>query len=153
MCDELRSALENYRIHCAAFLERLRRFGWSGAAVQWLESVQQHDDVPLLCTVHGERHITPLSTDSLRRALPGASDLAADWGRKYIENALRLAGAQSRDIDRQQRHEVLGQEQHCATADGSEVAWVRRLKPQLDAVSRQLFKGRLHGLRKGGQVK
>ncbi len=153
MCDDLRAALENYRLHCAAFLERLRTFGWSGAAVEWLKSVQHHDDVPLLCTVHGERRITPLSTDSLLKTLPGASDLAADWGRKYMENALRLAGAQSRDIDRQQRHEVLGQEQDCATADGNEVAWVRRLKPQLDAVSRQLFKARLLGLRKGGQVK
>lgn len=153
MCDDFRAALANYRIHCVAFLERLKTFGWSGAAVEWLESVQQHDDVPLLCTVHGERRVTPLSTDSLLKTLPGASDLAADWGRKYMENVLPLVGAQSRDIDRQQRHEVLGQEQDCATADGGEVGWVRRLKPQLDAVSRQMFKTRLHGLRKGRQVK
>ena len=153
MCDDLRAALANYRIHCAAFLERLRTFGWSGASVKWLESVQQYDDMPLLCTIHGDRHVTPLSTDSLLKTLPGASELAADWGRKYVENALRLAKAQSRDIDRQQRHEVLGQEQDSATADGSEVAWVRRLKPLLDTMSRELFTARLHGLRKGGQVK
>lgn len=153
ICDEIRAALANYRVHCSALLERLRTFGWSGEAVEWLNAVKAHDDVPLLCVIQSARRVAPVSTDSLLKNLPGASELAADWGRKYAENCLRRLGAQSRDIDRHQRHEVLGQEQDCATSDGSELIWTRRLKPKLDAMSRQLFKARLHGLRKGDQAK
>ena len=153
ICDDFRAALANYRVHCSALLERLRTFGWSGEAVEWLNAVKAHDDVPLLCVIQSARRVAPVSTDSLLKNLPGASELAADWGRKYAENCLRRLGAQSRDIDRHQRHEVLGQEQDCATSDGSELSWTRRLKPKLDAMSRQLFKARLHGLRKGDQAK
>lgn len=151
--EALRAALANYRIHCSALLERLKTFRWSGATVDWLTSVEAHHDVPLLCTIHGKHRVTPVSTDSLLKSLPGASELAPDWGRKYAENCLRRLKVKSRDIDRHQRHEVLGQEQDCATADGSELSWTRRLKPELDAMSGQLFKAPLHGLHKGAQAK
>jgi len=150
ICDAMRSALINYRAHCAALLDRLKTFGWSGPVVQWLTSVGKHEDVPLLGTIHSPKQLTPLGMDELRKVLPGTSELAPDWGRKYAENHLRRAGAQSRDIDRHQRHEVLGQEQDTAVADGTEVEWVRRLKPTLDAMSRSLFPTPLYGLRKGG---
>ena len=152
ICDDLRLALVDYRRHCTALLERLNTFGWSGAAVDWLRSVKVHDDVALLCVIHSRQRVIPVSTDSLLKHLPGASKLAADWGRKYVENCLRRLGAQSRDIDRHQRHEVIGQEQDTVTADASELSWSLRLKPKLDAMSSQLFKGQLYGLRKGGQA-
>lgn len=152
MCDAMRSALKTYREHCAALFERLRTFGWTGPVMEWLGAVGKRDDVPLLCTIRGPQRLTPLGTDDLRKVLPGATDLAADWGRKFAENFLRKAGAQSRDIDRHQRHEVLGQEQDTAISDGTEVEWVRRTKPALDKMSRALFRARLYGLRNGGQV-
>lgn len=150
MCDAMREGLASYREHCAALLERFRTFGWVGSVVDWLESVGKREDVPLLCTIHDRHRVQPQSTNDLRKVLPGAADLASDWGRKFAENYLRQAGAQSRDIDRHQRHEVLGQEQDTTIADGSEVDWVRRLKPVLDRMSRTLFRSPLSGLRKGG---
>ena len=153
VCDGLRAALVNYRVHCSALLDRLMKIGCSGAATEWLNSVLANDDVPLLCTIQSASRVSPVSTDSLLKGLPGASELANDWGRKFSENALRRLGAQSRDIDRHQRHEVLGQEQDCATSDDSELSWTRRLKPKLDEMSGQLFKAPLHGLRKGDQAK
>jgi hypothetical protein len=153
VCDALRAALVNYRTHCAALYERLKTFGWSGEVMQWLDAVKDRDDVPLLCTIHGAKHLKPASTHDLKTHVPGVSDLAADWGRKFAENFLRKAGAQSRDIDRHQRHDVRGQEQDASVADGSEAEWVRRLKPALDAMSRALFVARLNGLHKGAQAK
>ncbi|WP_298826271.1 hypothetical protein [uncultured Piscinibacter sp.] len=148
-CDELRSALRNYRHHCEAMRERLRTFGWSGAAVDWLAAVVSREDVPLLCTIRSRDRVLPVGTDELRKHLPGVGELAKDWGRKFAENRLRLAGVQTRDIDRHQRHDVLGQEQDTSIADGIEVDWARRLQPALSAMSRVLFRGRLNGLRAG----
>lgn len=150
LCDELRSALRNYRRHCTAMLSRLETFAWSGPAVEWLSAVIARDDVPLLCTIASRDRISPVGTDELCRYLPGVDQLARDWGRKFAENYLRLQGAQSRDIDRHQRHEVLGQEQDTSIADGTEVEWVRRLKPSLGAMSNALFHNSLNGLHAGG---
>jgi hypothetical protein len=150
ICDAMRAGLANYREHCKALLERLRTFGWSGSVVAWLEGVKKREDVPLLCTIHDRQRLSPQSTHELRKTLPGAIQLSADWGRKFMENHLRQAGAQSRDIDRHQRHEVLGQEQDTSIADSCEVDWVRRLKPVLDQTSQSLFRSPLSGLRTNG---
>ncbi|MBH9553946.1 hypothetical protein [Inhella gelatinilytica] len=150
ICDGMRAALMSYREHCKALLERLRTFGWSGPVVAWLMAVIKREDVPLLCTIHGRNNLVPQGTNDLRKTLPGALQLPADWGRKFMENQLRQAGAQSRDIDRHQRHEVIGQEQDTSIADSCEMEWVLRLKPILDRISRQLFRSPLTGLRTGG---
>jgi hypothetical protein len=153
ICDEMRAALTNHREHCKAMFERLRTFGWSGPVMTWLSAVGCRRDAPLLCTIQGPNRLTPLSTDDLRKVLPGASDLAADWGRKFAENFLRLASAQSRDIDRHQRHEVLGQEQNTSVADSTETTWVRRIKPALNDMSKLLFSAPLDGLHKGARAR
>lgn len=150
VCDDMRAALGNYRLHCTALYERLRTFGWSGPVMEWLAAVIQRGDVPLLCTVSSRQRFTPVSTHDLLKTVPGAAGLAPDWGRKYVENHLRKsAKALSKDIDRQQRHEVKGQEQATSVSDGSEVDWVLRLKPALNTMSRSLFRLPLSGLRKG----
>ena len=150
VCDDMRAALGNYRLHCKALYDRLRTFSWSGPAMEWLAAVILRGDVPLLCTVTGRQRFAPVGTDELLVHVPGAAGLAPDWGRKYVENHLRTsAKALSRDIDRQQRHEVKGQEQATSVSDCSEVDWVQRLKPGLNAMSRSLFRLPLNGLRKG----
>ena len=149
ICEELRSALRNYRHHCKAMWERLRTFGWSGTAIDWLAAVHRREDVPLLCTISSRERVRPIGTDELRKSLKGVGELAKDWGRKFAENYLRRAGAQSRDIDRHQRHDVLGQEQDTSVADGTELEWARRLGPALSTMSRTLFRSRLAGLHAG----
>jgi hypothetical protein len=146
ICDEMRAGLVNYRTHCAAMHHRLRTFGWSGAVIEWLEAVAQHEDVPLLCTISSRRGPRPVGTDELLKLLPEAIGLAPDFGRKFAENFLRSTGARWNDTDRHQRHEVKGQEQDTSVADGSEEEWVARLKPHLDAMSQALFKTLLSGL-------
>lgn len=149
ICEELRAALGNYRNHCAAMYARLRTFGWSNDATAWLDAVTKRADVPLLCTIDRKGRFSPLGTKDLRTNLEGLADLAVDYGRKFTENYLRRAAVLTQDIDRQMRHDVLGQEQETSIADSSELEWVRRVEPVLSEMSSTLFRRRLDGLRKG----
>jgi hypothetical protein len=79
--------------------------------------------------------------------LGGAASLAPDWGRKAAENFLRRVGARWQDIDRHQRHEVLGQEQDVQVSEGTEADWARRLAPYLQQLSIRIHKAPLYGLR------
>jgi len=148
ICDDMRAALQNYRLHCAALYDRLLTFGWHGAVMDWLQGVIQRRDVPLLATIPSRKRAVPVGTAEVIKRLPGASVLVPDWGRKFNENGLRLLGVQTRDIDRQQRHEVQGQETNTSISDDSERAWVDRIKPALNTLSRDIFKARLNGLRR-----
>jgi hypothetical protein len=146
--DDMRAALGNYRLHCAALYDRLLTFGWHGPVMDWLQGVIHRRDVPLLATIPSRKRAVPVGTAEVIKRLPGASVLVPDWGRKFNENGLRLLGVQTRDIDRQQRHEVQGQETNTSVADDSERAWVARIKPALNTLSRDIFKARLNGLRR-----
>ena len=148
ICDDMRAALGNYRLHCSALYGRLLTWGWHGAVMDWLQGVIQRRDVPLLATIPNRNRAVPMGTAEVIKKLPGASGLAPDWGRKFNENALRELGVQTRDIDRQQRHEVQGQESNTSVSDDSERAWVDRIKPALNALSRDIFTAPLNGLRR-----
>jgi hypothetical protein len=81
------------------------------------------------------------------RVLQLSDRLAPDFGRKWTENAARLAGFSSLDIDRLLRHEVRGQESTGSISEGSEHAWCMRISSALNALYEQVLSGPFHGLR------
>jgi hypothetical protein len=140
-----------YFQHCKALRKRLEILGWSrGPAIDWLDAVVAGEDVPLLCTIDSPWKVVPIGTSHLLGVIGKHFRVAPDWGRKFLENALRLEGVQTRDIDRQMRHEVLGQESMSAISDTSERAFVHRLRPALDRISARLYPRHLFGLRRTG---
>lgn len=146
ICEAMRRDLQSYLAHCKALRERLRGFGWHGEVIEWLDAVIEGHDIPLLCEFTTPRRIQPIGTRHLLE-LDGAASLAPDWGRKAAENFLRRAGARWQDIDRHQRHEVLGQEQDVQVAEGTVADWARRLAPYLQQLSVRIHRVPLNGLR------
>jgi hypothetical protein len=149
VCAALRAALKTYFAHCAALLDRLQGFCWDGPVIDWLRAIGRREAVPLLCKIPSRRAPIPIGTADILR-LPGAADLAPDFGRKFVENFLRQAGARWPDIDRHQRHEVKGQEQDTTISDSTEADWAERVSPFLDEMSDALFSAPLYGLRRPG---
>jgi hypothetical protein len=146
ICESMRRDITAYLAHCKALRERLRGFGWHGEVIEWLDAVIDGHDVPLLCEITNCRRTQPIGTRHLLE-LGGAASLAPDWGRKAAENFLRRVGARWQDIDRHQRHEVLGQEQDVQVSEGTEADWARRLAPYLQQLSIRIHKAPLYGLR------
>jgi hypothetical protein len=146
ICDAMRRDIGAYLEHCKALRVRLLGFGRHANVIKWLDAVIAGNDVPLLCEITDRRQVQPLGTRHLLE-LEGASHLAPDWGRKAAENFLRRAGARWQDIDRHQRHEVLGQEQDVQVSEGTEADWARRLAPYLQRLSTEIHKTPLNGLR------
>ena len=145
LIEHLKTLLKLYRLHCLAIRQRLKNKPEFSDVAQWLGDVVQHRTGYLLCQMcDASQSLLPLSTSMV---LPD-NEIAVDFGRKIMENYLRTEGAMSRDIDRTLRHEVLGQESYSSVTDDSEVAWIQRVSPKLDALALRLFPNPLFGLRR-----
>jgi hypothetical protein len=145
LSDHLRHLLNLYMAHCKAMHSRLKNVRGLRKVVAWLNQVISHEGVFLLCTVGPDSDtIKALSTHMV---LEQHGDIARDFGRKIIENHLRLESIMTRDIDRFLRHEVLGQESYTSISDDSEIAWILRVNPTMEALANKLFPKPLHGLR------
>lgn len=143
LCDEVRRLLSGYRAHCSALAGRLKRLTGETAAVKWLRAAGESQDVALLCKLT-HHACSEIGTSDV---LAAEFMLAPDFGRKVLENWLRQHGVRTRDIDRQMRHEVLGQESYTSTASHSIPAWAARLTPTLNRMAGALLSEKLFGLR------
>lgn len=136
-----------YRTHIRAFINLTSVATDLPGVKHWGEAALNLESVPLVCIINSDGSIQNLSSLTTLRTLSLDSILAADFGRKWNENAARLAGFSSRDIDRLLRHEVLGQETTSSISEGSEYAWSKRMGLQLDALHSKVIRSSLHGLR------
>ena len=145
LIKHVKTLLKLYRLHCVAIHQRLKNKPEFSDVVHWLDDVVQHRDRYLLCQICDAKHASiPLTTSMVLVD----HEIAVDFGRKILENYLRTEGAMSRDIDRTLRHEVLGQECYSSVTDDSEVAWIERVSPKLDALALRLFPNPLFGIRR-----
>lgn len=144
LSTQLKTLIQYYRLHCRSLCNRLKKVDGHELICDWLEDVLNSEHVPLLCMLTPYRRRTLVGTSDVICEFP---DLAPDFGRKFLENWLRTHTVMTRDIDRQMRHEVLGQESYTCTSAHSELNWIRRMRPVLDTLASELFVSPLAGLR------
>lgn len=146
--DAAREEIQCLRAHCKALLRRLEKRNFKGAVMDWLAAVGNHEEVPLLMCIDSQGRLKAVGTNTVLNEVCGDYRLADDFGRKWNENAMRLAGCRTSDIDRMLRHEVAGQETTSSVADASEAVWIRRTKTVVEPLHQALFPKPLRGLRK-----
>lgn len=146
LCSELKDLINLYFAHCDAMKSRLATKRGLAAVKKWLEAVSARSDVHLLCTIDPQSNaVHAISTHTVLKEHP---ELARDFGRKLLENHLRLEKLRTRDIDRVLRHENLGQESYTSVNDDSEVDWLERVTPTINTFAQAIFPKPLFGLRK-----
>lgn len=126
-----------YKSHCKALLTRIHVMAPNGFT-KWLHKVVQGDSDLDFCTSSVRGLPKPIATGQVLSAVADHTRFAPDLGRKYLENELRLRKVHTEDIDRVLRHDVAGQGAMTGTSDGSEAAWVRRIRPTLDSIAEDL---------------
>jgi hypothetical protein len=139
--------LKNYRLHIAALGSIPSVTSAIPGLKEWSQQVANYQPVPLVRTIQIDRGMSNCSSKEALRVLQLSDRLAPDFGRKWTENAARLAGFTSLDIDRLLRHEVRGQESTGSISEGSEYAWCMRVSSALNALHEQVLSGSFHGLR------
>lgn len=144
MSTHLKTLIQYFRPHCLAMRNRLKKIGGYESICDWLEDVCNSEHAPLLCLLTPHRRHKVIGTIDVIHEF---SDLAPDYGRKFLENWGRTHAAMTRDIDRQMRHEVMGQESYTSIAAHSEFNWAKRLLPLLDDLATEIFVTPLTGLR------
>jgi hypothetical protein len=141
----LKELITLYFAHCRALNARLKNAKGIQAAKAWLDEIDANADTFLLCTIDTNTlAVKPLTTHNVLNEHP---EIARDFGRKIVENNLRVIGIRTRDLDRVMRHENLGQESYSSVNDDSEFAWLQRVTPTLNALGSRLFPSKLFGLR------
>lgn len=143
---ELKTEIDAFRKHCAAMRKRLSHKYFRGTGLQWLKDVADSKNVLLLARISENGTPEFLNTELVLDALSSDLQLAKDFGRKWLENAMRLQGRKTNDIDRGLRHEVLGQETTTSVSESCERTWVRRMGSNLDRLHREIFAKPLAGL-------
>lgn len=91
---DMRNELLVYQKHCEALHSRLLKLGFTGVAMQWLKDVCNSQDVDLLSLIAMDGAISQVSTKQIVDAALTTAALARDFGRKWMENALRTTGYQ-----------------------------------------------------------
>ena len=89
---DTRTELVLYQKNCEALYARLVKMEFKGVAMQWLRDVIDSKDVSLLVAISETGAINPLSTKQVVDSVGTSSKLAKDFGRKWMENALRATG-------------------------------------------------------------
>lgn len=137
------------RAHCRALRGRMltMRAGKSALA-QWCFSVGAHKPVPMLMTAKSSDSIRTLGTADVLSGPAFSKNLPPDFGRKFMENALRLQGLQSTEVDALLRHSVLGQAFQSSTSHQHSLStWLRTTKA-VDQIAAEYFGEVAHGLAK-----
>lgn len=150
MPTHLVQSMTLYRAHCKALLMRLHRAKPTPFS-EWLNRAAHGDSDLNLCTCSARGLARPVATSQVLTAVGVHTRFSPDLGRKYLENELRQRHVRTEDIDRVLRHDVLGQSVTTGTSDGSEIAWIRRLRPVMDQIAKDLDFKLIRGL--GGSAK
>jgi hypothetical protein len=128
------------RAHCRALLSRLQQQGLQYSPLaRWCDAVVRRQSVPLLMKAASPQRLQAVGTLDCLRPLPVGLAIAPDFGRKAMENALRLLGLRTGDIDAVLRHEVLGQSRATSVSDFNLLEWLKRVTPVMDELALELF--------------
>lgn len=141
------SELLAYRAHIAT-LTKLTSVGEDLPELKsWGQEVLDRQPVDLVRTIQTDGTLLNLSSVQTLRALALDDRFAPDFGRKWTENAARIAAFSTSEIDRLLRHEVKGQESTASVSEGSELNWSRNVSTRLDLLHAQVLRGSIQGLR------
>ena len=128
------------RGHCQALASRLRQQGHQYSLLaKWCNEVVRRQTVSLLMLVSSPNELQPLGTHDFLSLLPEGTAVAPDFGRKYLENALRDQGLRTGDIDAVLRHSVRGQSSANAVSDFHLLHWLNRVTPVMDGIATDLL--------------
>jgi hypothetical protein len=140
-------SIRNVRVHCRALRLRLEKKSQQYSPLaNWCRQVELHQDVPLLMQAGIHLNLIPVGASNCFRSLPKHLRIAPDFGRKIMENHLRMEGIRSTDIDAVLRHSVSGQSPATSVSDFSLLEWIDRVVPAMNTIASQLLVGDTSGL-------
>lgn len=130
-----RETLTMLRAHTRALRGRLIQLGeGTSELARWCLQVNQHQSTSLLMVCKTPASLRPLAT----RDFVG-STLAPDWGRKFMENALRHEGLKATEVDAFLRHVTAGQAFQSSIAHQHSMATWNRTVLAVDRIALQCF--------------
>jgi len=123
------------RAHVRALRARLIPLGENASELaRWCLQVSQHQPAVLLMVCQTPASLRPLAT----RDLVGDT-LAPDWGRKFMENALRNEGLKATEVDAFLRHVTVGQAFQSSISHQHSMATWHRTTQAVDRIARLCF--------------
>lgn len=141
------SSISNIRMHCRALRLRLeKKTKQYSPLAKWCRQVELHQDVPLLMQAGIHLNLVPVGASDCFKSLPKHLRIAPDFGRKIMENYLRMEGIRSSDIDAVLRHAVSGQSPSTSISDFSLLEWIDRVVPAMNTIAKQLLVSEISGL-------
>lgn len=130
-----REILSVLRAHVRALRARLIQLGeGSSELARWCLQVSQHQPAVFLMVCQTPASLRPLAT----RDFVG-STLAPDWGRKFMENALRHQGLKATEVDAFLRHVTVGQAFQSSISHQHSMATWHRTTQAVDRIARLCF--------------
>lgn len=123
------------RAHIRALRGRLIPLGeGTSELARWCLQVSQHQPAAWLMVCQTPASLRPLATRDF------VSDtLAPDWGRKFMENALRNEGLKATEVDAFLRHVTEGQAFQSSIGHQHSMATWHRTTQAVDRIARQCF--------------
>lgn len=135
------------RAYCRALQSRLQQQSLQYSPLaRWCDQVVRRQSTPLLMKASSPHRLQAVGTQDWLRPLPAGLAIAPDFGRKLMENALRLQGLRTGDIDAVLRHSVLGQSKASSVSDFNLLDWLKRVTPIMDDIAIEFFGGVYFGL-------
>lgn len=144
-----RDTIKALRAHCHALRGRLLKLGEGKSALaRWCFAVSNHKPEPLLMTAKSSESIRALGTGGVLNGYPLSKGLPPDFGRKFMENALRQHGLRATEVDAFLRHSVVGQAFQSGTSHQHGLATWLRSTEAIDQIAAEVFGEVVHGLAK-----
>lgn len=144
-----RDIIQALRAHCHALRGRLLKLGEGKSALaRWCFAVSTHKPEPLLMTAKSSESIGALGTGGVLNGCPLSKGLPPDFGRKFMENALRQHGLRATEVDAFLRHSVVGQAFQSGTSHQHGLATWLRTTEAIDQIAAEVFGEVAYGLAK-----
>jgi hypothetical protein len=135
LADFTCETLAMLRAHIRALRGRLIQQGeGTSELARWCLQVSQYQPTAMLMVCRAPASLRPLAT----RDFIG-STLAPDWGRKFMENALRGEGLKATEVDAFLRHATVGQAFQCGIGHQHSMTTWHRTAQAVDRIARQCF--------------
>jgi hypothetical protein len=143
---EFHLELEAYRTHILALTNLPTVMSDLPDLVAWGHQVLNYRPVDLIRTICSKGKTHSPSSLQVLESLNLSQKFSPDFGRKWNENAARIAGFPTSAIDRLLRHEVKGQEATTSICEGSELHWSKSISTRLDQLWWSSFFGHINRL-------
>lgn len=149
LCSIVQDQVRQYKSHCQALIKRLSQFDdpQANALNSLLKSALKGDGLLFWIPRESNGNL-PAGAGSIWGQLPLHLRVPANVGRHFWQNALRIKGLSSRDIDRYMRHRVVGLENNTNSQVASPRASFNRITSAQTEKLKTLGIDALFGLRK-----